>query len=162
MRPLSLIPLAFVCMTFMVHEPARVPIAAPVVVSQRPLALFGLSEQRDSLVVREARKQGVPVWLALSISHAENWTGDSMAVNTYSGAVGLLQVHPVNFGRFPECGENIYNRQTNVCYGLTILRHCLSHTLADTLSCYGGAVSLKGRRAYNLDVNRKTRLEWLE
>ena len=149
-------------MTLATHSPRPLPMANPIVVSQRPLELLSLSEQRDSLVAREARRQGVPEWLALSIAHTENWGGDSTAVNPFSGAVGLLQIHPVNFGRFPECGENITNRYTNVCYGLTILRHCLAPMLEETLSCFGGATSLAGRRAYNLDVNRRTRLAWLD
>ena len=144
------------------HSPKPLPMADPIVGSERPLSLFNLSDQRDSLVAREARKQSVPVWLALSIAHAENWGGDSVAVNPYSGAIGLGQIHPINFGRFPECGENILNRHTNVCYMMRILSDCLSVMLADTLNCYGGAESLRGKRAYNHDVNRRTRLEWLE
>ncbi len=89
--------------TLLTHSAKGLPVAEPIVVSQKPLELFSLSEQRDSLVAREARRQSVPVWLALSISHAENWGGDSMAVNPRSGAIGLGQIHPVNFGRFPEC-----------------------------------------------------------
>ena len=144
------------------HTPGGLPWAAPIIVSQRPLELFSLSDQRDSLVAREARRQGIPTWLALSISHAENWGGDSVAVNPYSGAIGLGQIHPVNFGRFPECGKNIINRRTNICYMMQILGICLAPSLEATLSCYGGAVSPAGRRNYNYDVARKMRLEWLD
>ena len=156
-----LVPLAVLTLA-MGHTTRPLPMADPIVVSERPLELFSLSDQRDSLVAREARKQTVPVWLALSIAHAENWSGDSTAVNPYSGAVGLLQIHPVNFGKFPECGEPIVNRIVNVCYGITILRDCLSPTLEETLSCFGGAKSLQGRKNYNLDVNRRTRLGWID
>jgi len=90
-----LVPL--VLLTFAMHTPRGLPVADPIVVSRKPLELFSISDQRDTLVVREARRQGVPRWLALSISHAENWSGDSVAVNPYSGAIGLLQIHPVNF-----------------------------------------------------------------
>ncbi len=145
------------------HTPAPLPVAEVIVVSAKPLELFSLSHQRDSLVAREARRQGVPVWLALSIAHAENWQGlDSTATNVYSGAIGLMQIHPINFGKFPECGENITNRYTNVCYGLTILRNCLAPIFEETLSCYGGAVSPAGRRKYGYDVARKMRLEWID
>jgi soluble lytic murein transglycosylase-like protein len=167
MIPESKLLVAVVAVTLALYPPhtaAPLPMAEVIVVSQKPLSLFNLSDQRDSLVVREARRQGVPEWLALSIAHAENWGGDSTAVNPFSGAVGLGQIHPVNFGRFPECGENIYNRQTNVCYMMRILVDCLSvnDTLADALACYGGGVSLKGRRGYNYDVARRARLEWIE
>ncbi len=170
MNRLLLIPLAFV--TFAMHSPKPLPMADPIIVSERPLSLFNLSDQRDSLVAREARKQSVPVWLALSIGHTEVWGGDSTAINPHSGAAGLMQIHPDNFGRFPECGENVLNRQQNVCMGITILRLCIvkrdekgnpaNPTLALVLNCYGGATSLAGKRAYNLDVNRRTRLEWLD
>ena len=154
-----------IVLTFAMHTPASIPIVKVLVVNQAPLTSFSLSVQRDSLVARAARKARepmVPVWLALSIAHAENWGGDSTAVNPFSGAIGLGQIHPVNFGRFPECGENILNRHTNVCYMIRILQLCKAGTLALTLNCYGGAVSLAGKRAYNLDVARKMRLDWLD
>ena len=149
-----------------IHTPNGVPWTEAIVVSARPLELFSLPDQRDSLVAREARRQNVPVWLARSISHAENWRGlDSTATNPFSGAVGLMQIIPGNWGLYPECGSaHITNRKRNVCMGMSVLRKCLDkyETLADVLSCYGGAVSLQGRRNYNLDVARKIRLEWLE
>ena len=147
-----------------IHTPNGVPWTEAIVVSAKPLALFSLPDQRDSLVAREARRQAVPVWLARSISHAENWRGlDSTAVNPFSGAVGLMQIIPGNWGLYPECGNaHITNRKRNVCMGISILSKCLSPTLALTLNCYGGAVSLQGRRNYNLDVSRKIRLEWLD
>ena len=146
----------------MYHTPKPLPMADPIVVSQKPLSLFSVSDQRDSLVAREARRQEVPVWLALSIAHTENWGGDSTAVNPYSGAVGIGQIHPVNFGRFPECGENITNRNTNVCYMLRILRNCLATTLESTLSCYGGATSPAGRRNYLFAVGTRVRMGWID
>ena len=152
---------AVVFETSLTHSP--MPEAEPIVVSEQPLELFSLSDQRDSLVAREARRQEVPVWLALSISHAENWRGlDSTATNPFSGAVGLMQIIPGNWERYPECGTaHITDRKRNVCIGITILAECMAPTLARTLNCYGGAVSLQGRRNYNLDVSRKMRLEWL-
>ena len=146
------------------HTPMGVPWTEAIVVSQKPLELFSLSDQRDSLVAREARRQDVPVWLALSISHAENWQGfDSTANNPFSGAIGLMQIIPENWGLYPRCGTaHITNRKRNVCIGIAILAECMAPTLARTLNCYGGAVSLQGRRNYNLDVARKMRLEWLD
>ena len=110
----------------LIHSP--LPVAVPIVVSEKPLVLFSLSEQRDSLVAREARRQEVPVWLALSISHAENWRGlDSTATNPFSGSIGLMQIHPMNWDLFPECGTaHITDRKRNVCMGLSVLRECLN------------------------------------
>ena len=146
------------------HTPKGVPWTEAIVVTAKPLELFSLSDQRDSLVAREARRQDVPVWLALSISHAENWQGfDSTATNPFSGAIGLMQIIPENWDLYPECGTaHITNRERNVCIGIAILAECMAPTLARTLNCYGGAVSLQGRRNYNLDVARKMRLEWLD
>lgn len=156
-----LVPLAL--LTLVMHTAKPLPVADTIIVSQRPLSLFSLLEQRDSLVAREARKQGVQVWLALSIAHAENWGGDSTAVNPWSGTIGLMQIHPVNWDLFPECGTaHITDRRRNVCMGVAILAKCLSATLARTLNCYGGAESLDGKRSYNLDVNRRTQLDWLD
>lgn len=148
--------------TLLTHSP--LPIADTIVVSERPLESFSLPDQRDSLVAREARRQDVPVWLALSISHAENWRGlDSTATNPFSGAVGLMQIIPGNWDLYPKCGSaHITDRKRNVCIGIAILAKCIAPTLARTLNCYGGAVSLQGRRNYNLDVTRKMRLDWLD
>ena len=147
------------------------PIAPPLIVSQQPLAFFGLSEQRDSLIARGARAWGVPVWLALGIGHAEVWGGDSMAVHPRSGALGLGQIHPVNFGRFPACGDNMVNRQTSVCYMMELLRECIdarntegllrNPTLSAVLACYGGATRRSTRQRYVDDVMHKTKMEWL-
>lgn len=163
MNRVLLVPLALVTFA-MGHTPRPLPMAEVIVVSQRPLSLFNLSDQRDSLVVREARRQGVPEWLALSIAHAENWGGDSTAVNPYSGAIGLLQIHPINWELYATlCGTaHITDRRRNVCVGVAILKDCLSPILEETLSCFGGAVSPTGRRNYNYDVNRQVRLGWID
>ncbi len=162
MRRLAVLTVFLLAGLAMPSSPPQVVVAAPIIITRSPFADFSLSEQRDSLIVWEARKQGVPVWLALSVGHAENWGGDSTAANYFSGALGLGQIHPVNFGRFPECGENLLNRRTNVCYMMKLLKLCEAATLAPVLSCYGGARSLQGKRNYNLDVTRKMRLEWLD
>ena len=152
----------FVVVGLSISKSPAIVVAEPIVITRSPFESLSLSDQRDSLIAWEARKQGVPVWLALSVGHAENWGGDSTAVNYFSGALGLGQIHPVNFGRFPECGENLLNRRTNVCYMMKLLTLCRAEMLATLLSCYGGATSLQGRRNYNLDVTRQMRLEWLD
>jgi len=167
MNRILLVP--FLLLTLVGHSSEPLPIAEPIVVSSLDftpgydLSRYSLTEARDTLVAREARKQTVPVWLALSIAHAENWTGDSMAVNAFSGAIGLLQIHPINWDFYPECGDaHITNRKRNVCVGIAILADCLSPTLEETLSCFGGAVSPTGRREYGFAVNRKMRLGWID
>ena len=43
------------------HTPRGVPWTEAIVVTAKPLELFSLSDQWDSLVAREARRQNVPV-----------------------------------------------------------------------------------------------------
>lgn len=105
-----------------------------------------LSEQRDSLVAREARRADVPVSLALAVSHVENWTGDSMAVSS-RGAVGLMQVLPRYWQHEfeEECGcGSLFIRQRNACVGVRVLRHYLDKqpTVDKALRAYHGSLQL--------------------
>lgn len=172
MKPWLLAPLMFV--TFAMHSPRPIPWADKVLVVDRvPLTSFSLSVQRDSLVAREARRQGVPEWLALSIAHAENWGGDSTAVNPWSGCIGLMQVCPFDLSgdslwigtHREECGDtSLINRKRNVCVGMRVLQDCIGRfdRLATVLACYGGATRPTTRRKYVDDVARRTRMEWLK
>ena len=102
-------------------HPRSTPWAAPLYVPAPRLTT-------DSIVAYEARRAGVPVSIALAVSRAENYSGDSTAVSSV-GAVGILQIHPVNFGRFEEeCGPSITNRHTNACYGMLLLRRYYQET----------------------------------
>jgi hypothetical protein len=109
-----------------------------------------LSEQRDSIVAVEARRAGVPVLLALAVSHVENWTGDSMAVSVAGrrdtvtvrraiagdqraidtlGAVGLMQVLPRKWWHAFEddCGcGSLFDRRRNACKGVRVLQFYLA------------------------------------
>lgn len=41
-----------------------------------------------------------------------------------AGEMGLMQIHPKYWkGRFPDCGSNLLDIRTNLCYGTRILRH---------------------------------------
>ena len=155
-----------------VAPPEPLPISKVQLTASPPLVSYSLSDQRDTLIARWAKGQSkVPLWLALSISHAEVWSGDSTAVNESSGALGLFQIHPVNFGRYPECGEPIVNRKVNICYGFEILVECIEATdasgelrnesLAAMLACYGGATRASTIRLYVDAVARRVRTEWL-
>ena len=159
---------------FMAHTAPVIPFAAPIVVTRSAFDGLSLSDQRDSLVTWEARRQGIPVWLAKGISHAENWGGDSTVVNPFSGCVGLLQVCPYDMkgdslwiGAFPECGLEtvppLVGRRRNICVGLKVLRMCMDkhRVLASVLACFGGATRDGTRRRYVDDVARRTLVEWL-
>lgn len=147
------------------EKPEPLPVAEPIVISAAPLSSFDMSVQRDTLIARYAKTQDVvPLWLALSVSHAETWSGDSAVTNARTGATGLFQIHPVNFGRFPHCGEPIVNRQVNICYGFEILVECIeagNESLSTMLACYGGATRASTRRMYVDAVAKRVRVEWL-
>lgn len=133
------------------------------------------SAYRDSLVVREARRIGVPVDWAWAISHAENWGGDSAAANPASGCVGLMQVcpyrypsgEPLHIGTLEaECGPEtdppLIGRRRNVCVGLHVLKECIEEhaTWSAALACYGGATKDHTRQRYVDAVLQQFRLEW--
>ncbi len=121
-RALVLIPLAFV--TFAMHSPKPLPMADPIDVNKRPLELFSASERRDSVAYREARRFDVPWRIAYAVTHAENFGGDSTAVSRV-GAVGIFQIHPVNFNAYlVECygGSDITDMARNACVGVNLLR----------------------------------------
>ena len=154
-------------------KPPPAPTVRHSLPEQPSLESYSLSEQRDTLIARWAQGQEkVPLWLALGISHAEVWNGDSTAVNARTGALGLFQIHPVNFGLYPQCGEPIVNRRVNICYGFEVLVGCieavdsegevLNKSLAAILACYGGATRASTRRMYVDAVTSRTRVEWIQ
>lgn len=130
-----------------------------------------LDEQRDSIVAAAARKVGVPVLLALAVSHVENLGGDSMAVSNAGrqdtttirraiagdqraidslGAVGIMQVLPrVWWHSFEnECGcGSLFDRQRNACKGNHILRYYLTRepTVDRALRAYHGSLRHHGQ-----------------
>ena len=106
------------------HSPRPLPMADPIVVSQRPLELFSLSDQRDSVAYREARRFGVPWRIAYAVTHSENYSGDPLARNPRSGAVGIFQIHPSNFNAYrEECygDREITDLLRNACVGVRLL-----------------------------------------
>jgi soluble lytic murein transglycosylase-like protein len=110
------------------------------------IAPLSLSDQRDTIVAQEARSAGVPVDLALAVSHVENWTGDSMAVSS-RGAVGLMQVLPKYWQHEfeEECGcGSLFQRRLNACKGVRVLKLYLKQqkTTALALRAYHGSLNL--------------------
>src|SRR5258706_15297891 len=79
------------------------------------------AEQRDSIVAREARRQGAPVGLMIAIGRVEDPTGDS-AARSPVGAVGIMQVMPAWQHSFEDdCGcLPLTDRRTNACRGVHI------------------------------------------
>lgn len=96
---------------------------APIKTGPARVAPLGMSELRDSAVSAEAIKAGVPVHLALAVSHAEDWSGDTMARSSV-GALGVMQARPEYWdGTFvAECGDGpLTGLRRGACVGVRIL-----------------------------------------
>lgn len=133
-------------------------VAKPLVVTDT----LSDSESRDRLVIQYSNQYGLDTALVLDVSHAENWTGNRRAVSP-AGAIGLMQVMPFWLGTYPECGTDLYDGPTNVCYGVKILRQYLiecgrntycatnkyngAHRVADILSYQSEIGRARGRRS---------------
>ncbi len=113
------------------HTPTPLPMAAPIVVSYSlseriTMTRHSLWEYRRNNAVRYAAERwGVPLNIAMAVSHAENYSGDSTAVNKRSGAVGIFQIHPVNFGTLDHLcfgPGDMTNLKRNACYGALFLK----------------------------------------
>ncbi len=113
------------------HTPTPLPMAAPIVVSYSlseriTMTRHSLSEHRRNNAVRYAAKRwGVPLNILSAVSHAENYSGDSAAVNRRTGAIGILQIHPVNFKTLDSVCHgpgDMTNLRRNACYGAVLLK----------------------------------------
>lgn len=55
------------------------------------------------------------------------------------GEIGLMQIHPKYWrGVFPECGNNLWNIRTNICYGTRVLRWSVEESDFDLISALHG------------------------
>jgi hypothetical protein len=57
------------------------------------------------------------------------------------GEIGLMQIHPRFWrGVFPDCGKDLWNIKTNICYGTNILRMAMSKsgTSKKAIAWYNG------------------------
>jgi len=141
------------------------PAAAPLRVLPPPLR--GPSEARDSIIAEEARAAGMPVALALAISHTENWGGDSTAVHRRSGATGLMQVMPTIWADsfFVECGDQPLTwRRRNACVGIQVALKYYRElgNWEDALRAYVGDVCLPRDTPARCAGKRRTGDEYLQ
>ncbi len=103
-----------------------VPIVATYPVSYRPAEVL-----RNYAVRYEAKRWGVPEQIAMAVTHAENYTADSTARNAKTGALGVAQIHPSNFGDYDHwCygPGSMTNLKRNSCYGMLLLRGYFDQT----------------------------------
>ncbi len=105
-------------------SPDRVVVAEPIIatypVSYRPAEVL-----RTHAVRYEATRWGVPERIALAVSSAEVHNADSTARNPLTGALGVMQIHPNNFGDYDDLcygPGDMTNIRRNTCTGMLLLR----------------------------------------
>ncbi len=106
-------------------------------------------------VIVKAGEQGLDPKLVGAVIWVESH-GNPNAVSV-AGAIGLMQVMPdIWLGVYPECGDDLFDPDTNLCYGTRILRYHIEQADGDTLQGlrdYSG-----GARRYVHKVNYRRRL----
>jgi soluble lytic murein transglycosylase-like protein len=116
------LPLPF--LLFVLHTPDDpVVVAEPIMVP--PPHYYSAELRRTNAVRSEAQRWDVPFQVAIAVSRSEVHNADSTARNTRTGALGILQIHPVNFGTLdPLCygPGDMTNLKRNSCYGMVLLR----------------------------------------
>lgn len=71
------------------------------------------------------------------------------------GEYGLMQIMPFHKGRLSECGEDLFNIRTNICYGVFIFEEHLMFCRNDIvcgLYGYNGCVTNPACVSYPYDV----------
>lgn len=99
------------------------------------------SQVRDGLVREAAARYGVPVNLAIAVSHVENWSGKPDARSS-AGAIGIMQVMP---GMHGSSAEQLVDPTHNADVGMRVLKHYF-----DRFGNWDAAL-----RAYNGASNKK-------
>ena len=114
-------------------EPEPVPVIRldPIVVDAPPSRLVALAERVGGnmeiaeAIAREADRSGLDDDLIVGVIMVENPWLDPGIENWY-GAIGLMQVvGRLHLGDHPECGTDLTDIATNVCYGVSILERKL-------------------------------------
>jgi len=104
-------------------SPSELVIAEPIIVTSNNY--YSAEHRRNAAVRSEARRWDVPWRIAYAVSHAENYSADSTASNARTAAIGIMQIHPVNFGHYDDrCygPGDMTELRRNACYGMLLLR----------------------------------------
>ncbi len=106
----------------------------------------------------ESQRHDLPPELVLAVIEVES-NFDRFAVS-YAGALGLMQVMPFWLDEIGRPDDNLFDIDTNLRMGCTILRHYLDRekgNLQRALARYNGSL---GRKTYSNKVLDKLRLRW--
>lgn len=98
-----------------------------------------LSSRYALAILSNSIETGIPAGIITGVILRES-SADSGAIGPpirvssggYDNAIGLMQVVPYYWeGAFPLCGKNLFNPETNICYGAHILRFYIRETNGD-------------------------------
>ncbi len=109
-------------------------------------------------VHREAARVNLPPELVLAVIEIES-NFDRFAIS-YAGARGLMQVMPFWLDEIGQPNDSLFDIDTNLRMGCTILRHYYDREKGDlhkSLARYNGSV---GSRRYSSKVLEKLRRRW--
>lgn len=116
-------------------------------------------------IIHESEASGLDPNLIVGIIRVENPWLDPGIENWY-GAIGLMQVVGwIHQGRYPECGEDLTDIRTNICYGTRVYQEKLeaaggNHELALRLynGCWGDTY-VAGCESYPIKVVERGKVE---
>ena len=109
-----------------------------------------LARQAAWAIVAEAETRELSPALVAAVLMVENpWVVSDTV--SHAGAVGWMQVMPMHVGNY-DCGLDLTDGKTSVCYGATILRGYLGTALDEAIRSallrYNGCVSTPGCELY--------------
>jgi len=109
-------------------------------------------------VYQESRRVDLPPELVLAVIHTES-NFDQFAISR-AGARGLMQIMPFWLKEIGRPEDNLFNIETNLRFGCTILRHYIDKERGDitrALARYNGS---RGKRVYPDKIFNKLRQHW--
>ena len=109
-------------------------------------------------IYRESLRVDLPPELILAVIHIES-NFDRFAISRV-GARGLMQIMPFWLDEIGRPEDNLFNIETNLRFGCTILRHYIDKERGDiarALARYNGS---RGKRVYPDKIFTKLRRHW--
>jgi len=110
------------------------------------------------LIHHEARHANLPPELVLAVIQIES-NFDRWAISSV-GALGLMQVMPFWLKEIGRPGDNLFNAQTNLRMGCTILRHYLDIEKGNIIKALGRYNGSLGSYKYPRKVLGALRTNW--
>lgn len=110
------------------------------------------------LVHAEAARADVPAELVLAVIEVES-AFDRFAIS-HAGALGLMQVMPFWLDEIGRPGDNLFEVQTNLRFGCTILKYYLDMEKGNLINALGRYNGSYGRMKYPNKVLKALNRRW--